>query len=225
MEDEREQGLHQDVLIQLLGRNETRHRRMTRLLGLALLLLTGALALLAAVVFGGQSSESQPMIHHPPYLPGLSLQQQPDSSNPSAMLTIPNGNKVNGNYLEWENASGRAFCRGGFTHFEGSLVVPRTGIYRVFLQVTYERNHSISCDEELTLRNSVFYFHDNYKKDKDILTSVDMVNNQKQWVKTLYTAGLFELHTGGWLRVNTSHPKLIVDRESRVFFGAELLPQ
>ncbi|XP_037339395.2 lymphotoxin-alpha-like isoform X1 [Pungitius pungitius] len=229
MEDGGELGLHRDALVQLLLRNETRHRRMARLLGLALLLLTGALALLTAVVFGGrarQSPESQPMIHPQTYSPGLSVQQKQDFSNPSAMLTAPLGNSVTRSYLEWEIEIGNAFCRGGFNYSKGRLVVPRRGIYRVFLQVTYEEKADFICNDTLRLTNTVFYFRDTYKKNVPLLTSVDTVNcSQKLWIKTLYTAGLFSLDAGGQLHVNSSHPELIDNRETNVFFGAELLPQ
>ncbi|XP_037339396.2 lymphotoxin-alpha-like isoform X2 [Pungitius pungitius] len=211
MEDGGELGLHRDALVQLLLRNETRHRRMARLLGLALLLLTGALALLTAVVFGGrarQSPESQPMIHPQTYSPA------------------PLGNSVTRSYLEWEIEIGNAFCRGGFNYSKGRLVVPRRGIYRVFLQVTYEEKADFICNDTLRLTNTVFYFRDTYKKNVPLLTSVDTVNcSQKLWIKTLYTAGLFSLDAGGQLHVNSSHPELIDNRETNVFFGAELLPQ
>lgn len=57
MEDDAERGAQRDALIQLLRRSETRHRRAARMLGLALLLLTGALALLTAAVFGGRARQ------------------------------------------------------------------------------------------------------------------------------------------------------------------------
>lgn len=128
-------------------------------------------------------------------------------------------------YLEWEFETGNAFHQGGFNYSEGSLVVPRSGIYRVFLQVTYERKYDPKCFEQ-KLTNSVVFFCDKYKSNRPLLTSTDSVGcSQNQWPKTLYTAGLFALDAGGQLRVQSSHPKFIVKSETGVFFGAELLPQ
>ncbi|XP_068590403.1 lymphotoxin-alpha-like [Cebidichthys violaceus] len=228
-----EAGLHrQDVLIELLRQKETRHRRTAQLLAVALiLLLSGALALLVPVVFGGrgqQRANSQPMMQPYKHSSGVSVeqQQQKDFKNPSAMLTAPKGDNVIGKYLEWESEDGNAFCHGGFNYSSGNLSVPRNGIYRVFLQITYESKDNLKCDDELRLTNSVFLIWDAYNINVPLLSSVDSVScSMEQWSKTLYTAGLFSLEANGRLRVKSSHPDLIVKSEYKVFFGAELLPQ
>lgn len=99
--------------------------------------------------------------------------------------------------------------------------MPQTGLYRVFLQITYEKNQD---DTELNLLNNVYYYSDDYPKDKCILSSVDTVMSDEQWRKSLYTSGMFELKANGVLRVTSSHPQLIVQNEHMVFFGAERLP-
>lgn len=43
------------------------------------------------------------------------------------------------------------------------------------------------------------------------------------WSKSLYTAGLFSLDAKSILRVKSSYPELIAEKEFQVFFGAELL--
>lgn len=130
-----------------------------------------------------------------------------------------------GEYLEWESKDGYAFCHGGFNYSGGNLVVPRNGIYRVFLQITFQSKRNLKCDE-LRLTNRVFIFRDTYAVDVPLLSSVDSVRcSMEPWSKSLYTAGLFFLEANSILRVKSSHPELIVKKEYQVFFGAELLPQ
>ncbi|XP_045891912.1 lymphotoxin-alpha-like [Micropterus dolomieu] len=228
-----EAGLHQqNALIQLLRQKETRLQRMARFLVAALLLLFSvALALLLTVLLGGRSHQSpdgQPKMQ-PHRLSSDTIikhQQLKDDKNPSAMLTAPKGKSNNGTYLEWESESGNAFCQGGFNYSNGDLVVPRNGIYRVFLQITYE-SKDLNCDHvNLKLHNKVFLIQDNYNVDVLLLSSVDTVICGKgQWSKSLYTAGLFSLEANSRLHVISSQPDLIVGNEHQVFFGAELLHQ
>ncbi|XP_031732643.1 lymphotoxin-alpha-like [Anarrhichthys ocellatus] len=229
-----EAGLHrQDMLIELLRQKETRHQRMAHLLAVTLLLLlSGALALLVPLVFGArgqQAPDSQPMLQPHMHSSGVSLkqEQQKDFKNPCAMLTAPRGNYGIGTYLEWESEVGLAFCHGGFNYSSGDLLVPRTGIYRVFLQITYEsKDDPNKCVDEPRLSNSVFFIRDAYNDNVVLLSSVDTLNcSIEQWSKTLYTAGLFSLEANGRLHVKSSHPGLIVKSQHKVFFGAELLPQ
>ncbi|KAM6944126.1 lymphotoxin-alpha-like [Lycodopsis pacificus] len=227
-----ETGLRrQDMLIELLRQKETRHQRMAQLLAVTLLLLSGALALLVTLVFGArgrQAPDSQPMLQPHSHSSGVRLkqEQQKDFKNPSAMLTAPIGNNDIGTYLEWESVTGNAFCHGGFNYSSGDLSVPRTGIYRVFLQITYESNDDLECDDQLRLTNSVFFITEAYNNSEPLLSSVDSVTcRMKQWSKTLYTAGLFSLQANGRLRVTSTNQNLIMKSEHKVFFGAELLPQ
>lgn len=141
--------------------------------------------------------------------------------------SAPEGDITEGDYLEWESDSGNAFCLGGFNYSSGNLVVPRSGIYRVFLQITYESTDDLKClGDELRLTNRVVFIRDTYDIDVPLLSSVDTVScSMEQWSKSLYTAGLFRLEANCRLRVTSSHPELIVKKEYQVFFGAELLPQ
>ncbi|XP_051278341.1 lymphotoxin-alpha [Dicentrarchus labrax] len=225
-------GLHrQHTMIQFLHQKVTGLQRMALFLAVVLLLLfTVALALLIVVVHGGRGHrlpESQPSSHSQ----DISVRQHQHEvfKNPSAMLTAPKGNITNGKYLEWETMDGNAFCHGGFNYSSGDLVVPRNGIYRVFLQITYERKEDHGCDhldDEIRLRNKVFVYRETYKQYMLLLSSVDTVScSMTQWTKSLYAAGLFSLEANCRLRVTSSHPQLIVPRESEMFFGAELLPQ
>ncbi|XP_035514843.1 lymphotoxin-alpha-like isoform X1 [Morone saxatilis] len=229
MEDDgcgKDAGLHrQHTMIQFLREKVTGLRRLALFLAVALLLLfTVALALLIVVVHGGP--ERQPISDSQDI--SARQHQHEDFKNPSAMLTAPTGNITNGEYLEWETMTGNTFCHGGFNYSNGVLVVPRNGIYRVFLQITYQRKGDPWCDhsDEMTLRNTVFVYRETYTKYMPLLSSVDTVScSMTKWTKSLYAAGLFSLEANCRLTVTSSHPQLIVQKESEMFFGAELLPQ
>nr|XP_020454829.1 lymphotoxin-alpha-like [Monopterus albus] len=141
------------------------------------------------------------------------------------MLTAPHGNITNGEYLEWESQGeeGHAHCR-GFNYSNGNLVVPVNGLYRVFLQITYESKTEYHCSvNELRLTNKVYKIWDGYNVDVPLLISVDTVScSTTQWSKSLYTEGLFSLNANTRLRVSSSCPELIVKKECQMFFGAEL---
>nr|XP_046241985.1 lymphotoxin-alpha [Scatophagus argus] len=209
--------------------NEARLQRMVQFLAVAILLLTSVvLALLVTVLLGGRTHEfpsSQPTAHPVSKPPGINFKQpQQQSNNPRAMLTAPTGSHTDGKYLQWESNDGHAFCHGGFNYSSGDLVVPRSGLYRVFLQITYESKDKHNCDE-LKLINKVFVFRDSYPHDVPLLSSVDTVSYTKPWSKSLYTDGLFFLEANCRLHVTSSCPDLIIKREYQVFFGAELMPQ
>ncbi|XP_068461056.1 lymphotoxin-alpha-like [Clinocottus analis] len=237
-----EAGLHrQDVLIRLLLRRESRQQRLAWGFAAGLLvLLTGSLALLVTQVLGGRGGHSQPVMQPDSHSSGVSSQQQDhhhhhhhhqqqqqqDLKNPRAMLTAPRGNIVKGNYLQWEKNDDLAFCHGGFNYSNGNLIVPRKGIYRVFLQITYESRDNPECVNELRLSNSVLSIRESYGDDERLLSSVDSVNcSMQQWRKSLYTAGLFSLAAGSSLRVTSLEHDSIVQSQSETFFGAELLSE
>lgn len=217
-----------------LRHRDTRARRMAHGAAAALLLLLlsflAAAVILLTVVRGGRDQQApDPPLQPDSYSTGISMeqQQQKDFKNPSAMLTAPRGNSTVGEYLAWESDDGAAFCHGGFSYSSGSLVVPRNGVYRVFLQITYESKGDFECpSDELRLHNTVFFIRDTYNKNVPLLSSVETVScSMEQWSKSLYTSGLFSLEANGRLSVKSLYPELIVKKEYQVFFGAELLPQ
>ncbi|XP_042344295.1 tumor necrosis factor-like [Plectropomus leopardus] len=229
-------GLQRRNTFQPLRQQERPPRRMARCLAVALLLMVSlavAVLVVVTVVQGGrgqQSPDTQPLMqpHSLSSGDGIEQQQQKDFKNPSVMLTAPRGNNTVGEYLAWESVLGNAFCNGGFIYSSGDLVVPRPGIYRVFLQITYENKHHFNCHgDELRLSNSVYVFQDTYQDDVRLLSSMETVScSMEQWSKSLYTAGLFYLEANSKLRVTALYPQLIANtKESQVFFGAELLPQ
>ncbi|KAM9859034.1 lymphotoxin-alpha [Aulostomus maculatus] len=203
------------------------------MLSVVLLLLSSAVvAVLTTVVSGGLSCRllyDQTAKSPDRNFNGIKDKQQKleDLRNPSAMLTAFRGNQANGKLLKWEDKFGNAHCEDGFKYSNGSLVLSRSGKYRVFLQITYESKANFSCHGHmLTLLNQVFVFREAYAVYTLLLSSVDTVNcNMTPWIKSLYTDGLFVLGANSILQVKSSQPKLISKSEYLAFFGAELLPQ
>ncbi|XP_034451753.1 lymphotoxin-alpha-like isoform X2 [Hippoglossus hippoglossus] len=212
-----DRGVHYQTTFTQLVRLKKKSRLLMAPISVVVLLLLTSAAVGLLLMFGLMK---QPDSHSS----GIHLKQQQiiNFTNPSAMLTV--GSNINSQYLKWESELGFAYCHGGFNYYNEKLVVPRDGIYRVFLQITYEGVDV--CLDDLRLSNNVFYIHDSYNDSVPLLSSVDTVNcSMKQWRKSIYTAGLFKLEANSRLHVTSSNHRLIVEDEKLVFFGAELLAQ
>ncbi|XP_060927970.1 lymphotoxin-alpha [Limanda limanda] len=218
---------HQTTFTQLVRLKMKDRQRMVPISVVVLLLLTSA-AVALLLMFGVSSCDHSPdgQLRKQPdsHSSGINLKQQQiiNVMNPCAMLTV--GSNINGKCLKWESELGVAHCHGGFNYYDGNLVVPRDGIYRVFLQITYESLDL--CLDDLRLSSNVLFLGDSYNESMPLLSSVDTVScSMKQWRKSIYTAGLFKLEANDRLYVTSSNPNLIVQDEHLVFFGAERLAQ
>ncbi|XP_061527066.1 lymphotoxin-alpha-like [Phycodurus eques] len=223
-----------NITEQLSHRNTRRRTPLLRLqrtncsVHLVICLLSTAVVVLALVVLRGgcpQSPDSQSVAHAGTLSSALSNHPQKDEDK-TAMLTAPIGSNTNGKYLLWESKYGNAHCHGGFHYSNGSLVVPRKGMYRVFLQITYESKADFKCEGDLKLAIMLYLFSDTYDSDLLLLSSIDTINcSTKQWSKSLHTGGMFFLEANSALRVTSAHTNLISSKQYLVFFGAELLSQ
>ncbi|KAM7416874.1 hypothetical protein PAMA_018786 [Pampus argenteus] len=154
-------------------------------------------------------------------------QRKKGDLNPSAMLTAvgPNITRTNVSHLEWDHHLGNAYTQGGFNYSGGVLVVPRDGIYNVYVQITYEGESTRCRENGIKLITNVFVFHDSYPKNKLLLSSFDTVScSLKHWIKSLHTDGSFELKANSKLWVSSSHSEFIVTTtQSSTFFGVDLM--
>lgn len=218
---------HQHAL--LPRRRETRLLRVAQLLVAGLLLLTaGSLALLFTAGLRGRCAAAQEQQVKEELngasLDGskhqmLKLQGGEEVEKPSAMLTAPH-TRTKGNRLNWESKIGDAFCRGGFRCSDRDMVVPKKGIYRVFLQITWLQE---SCSlAELDLSSEVIMFSDSYPADRVVLSMVDIVSCRKYLTKSLFASRFVKLDANTTLHVNATFSHLISKDEHQVFFGAEL---
>lgn len=228
---EAEAGLrcHSKHLVQL--RRETHRRRMAQFVAAALLLLLGGI-LAVFLTFRLEkpchsTAESPTPAEPDSQSSGLAekLVQRKDATAPppSAMLTAPMGNNVRGGYLLWEDKIGNAHVQGGFTYSNGSLTVPKEGLYRVFLQTSYEI-HDKECENVVNISDKVLLFDHRYPQNQNLLSAVDtVVCSRGVWKKSLFTSGLFKLVANVKLHATSNHPHLMLKNEHQVFFGAELV--
>ncbi|XP_053276852.1 tumor necrosis factor ligand superfamily member 15 [Pleuronectes platessa] len=210
-------AVHYQTTFTQLVRLKKKSRQIMAPISVVVLLLLTSAAVALLIMFGLMK---QPDSHSS----GINLEQQQiiKVKNPSAMLTV--GSNINGKCLKWESDLGLAHCHGGFNYDDGNLVVPRDGIYRVFLQITYQSLDL--CLDDLRLSSNVFFLGDSYNDSVLLLSTFDTVScSMKQWRKSIYTSGLFELEANDRLYVTSSNQNLIVEDENLVFFGAELLAQ
>uniref|UniRef100_A0A3Q2X979 THD domain-containing protein n=1 Tax=Hippocampus comes TaxID=109280 RepID=A0A3Q2X979_HIPCM len=209
---------------QLSQRNARRTSRLGQVgticaVHLSLFMLSTALLVLVLVVLRGGCSQSPASKVRSPL-----HKAQAKCCFSTVILLAPHDKKTVEEYLLWESVNGNAHLHGGFRYSNGSLVIPTKGLYRVFLQLTYESNTESKFD--LKLSNTVVLYHDSYPSDVTLLSSVDTVSHStKQWSKSLHTSGIFLMKANSRLRVKSANANLISSEEHLVFFGAELLSQ
>ncbi|XP_027890200.1 tumor necrosis factor ligand superfamily member 15-like [Xiphophorus couchianus] len=230
-EAEAEAGLRCQKSRHIQLQRERHRRRMAQFVAAALLLLLcGILAVFLTLRLETPcdcATDSQSKSESDSQSSGVAEKlQQPQSAQrlPSAMLTAPKGNITNGRYLLWQHTLGEAHIDGGFRYSNGSLMVPRKGLYRVFLQALYEIESS-DCDRTpfLVVSSWVYVFRQGDGKDRPLLTAVDTVACKQNVKKSLFTSGIFKLDTNDKLHVTSSHPDLMRKNEFQSFFGAQLV--
>ncbi|XP_029915652.1 tumor necrosis factor ligand superfamily member 15-like [Myripristis murdjan] len=228
---EEESLCRQQTLIELLRHKETQMQRLVRFLVTASLLLVPlvlAVVLMCVVGRSARSSDCQHMVHEGDHSSAVSgkQEQQKQPGNPSALVTAVSHRSTEKDVLEWEDKRGHAHLDGGFGYFDGNLVVPRDGNYKVYVQITYEKYDDFPCEEELRLFQWVYRFQQSYPDNVTLMSSVDTMScSMTRPKKSLYASAVFPLKAKDRLWVRSSHPELICHEEHQVFFGADLEPQ
>ncbi|KAL0979562.1 hypothetical protein UPYG_G00186590 [Umbra pygmaea] len=151
--------------------------------------------------------------------------------NPCAHLTAPSTfNNYESNYLKWEDQLGLAQLR-EFTYQDGDLIVPRDGMYKVYLQITFRMPGDFNCREDVfVISQTVKLFAMSYQKDTNLLTASDTVYCKTQtethyWETSPYISGVFKLEAGDKLRVwkDNMYQEMMLLEEDKTFFGAHLI--
>lgn len=215
-------------------RFQMRLQRTVRIIAVCLVLLLGmALATLALLLFGSpallrQSEQpAMPDALTAPEAVSEKLQSENDQSLPSARLTIKEDPSP-----EWQDAHGNAHRRGGMSYDSGNLRVPSTGLYRLYLQITFTFEHDNSninnsgmCDDDglLYLKITVERRSSSYNGFRPLLVSEDTMRCDQDWTRSMFTSGSFELDAQTQLRVTIQHRQLVKSQDTLSFFGAELI--
>ncbi|KAK7933396.1 hypothetical protein WMY93_004292 [Mugilogobius chulae] len=200
--------------------------RTTRVISVSMVLLVGmVLAILVLLLFGspaallhGKESENTPAF---PEAQRQKLQSDPDVPHPSALLTV-----VPTYYSELKSEHGNTHLKGGMIVSNGNLSLPIKGLYRIYLQVTFDfdsENYDICEDDMVMVNISVKRCSNSYKQFRVLLASMDTLRCSQDWSKSLITTGTFELEANTVLQVHINHNELVRKQDIYSFFGVELV--
>ncbi|NXC72810.1 TNF15 factor, partial [Anhinga anhinga] len=151
------------------------------------------------------------------------------AEKPRAHLTVKKQDLTNtvGSHLpilQWEDKRGLAFTKNNLNYSSNALVIPVSGDYYVYAQVTFR-----GPIETLTKTNSVTEIitkvTDSYPEPTQLLTGTKTLSEEKNsWFQPIYLGAVVSLEVGDKLMVNVSDIKLVdYTKEHKTFFGAFLL--
>uniref|UniRef100_A0A8B9G4Y3 Tumor necrosis factor ligand superfamily member 15 n=1 Tax=Amazona collaria TaxID=241587 RepID=A0A8B9G4Y3_9PSIT len=151
------------------------------------------------------------------------------AEKPRAHLTVKKQDVTNtvGNHmpiLQWEDKRGLAFTKNNLSYSSNSLVIPVSGDYYVYAQVTFRgpiESHSISN----SVTEIITKVTDSYPMPTELLTGTKTLSeNENKWCQPIYLGAVVSLEVGDRLMVNVSDIKLVdYTKEHITFFGAFLL--
>lgn len=124
--------------------------------------------------------------------------------------------------LQWEDKRGLAFTKNNLTYSSNALVIPVSGDYYVYAQVTFRGPTDTTSR---TVTEIITKVTDSYPEPTQLLTGTKTLSeNGNNWVQPIYLGAMVSLEVGDKLMVNVSDIKLVdYTTEHRTFFGAFLL--
>nr|XP_002720561.3 tumor necrosis factor ligand superfamily member 15 [Oryctolagus cuniculus] len=134
--------------------------------------------------------------------------------------------------LHWEHELGLAFTKNRMNYTNKFLVIPESGDYFVYSQVTFRGTTSecgvINQRRRQTKPDSIVVVitkvTDNYPEPAQLLTGTKSVCEMGNWFQPIYLGAMFSLEEGDKLMVNVSDVSLVdYTKEDKTFFGAFLL--
>uniref|UniRef100_A0A8B9EMX3 Tumor necrosis factor ligand superfamily member 15 n=1 Tax=Anser cygnoides TaxID=8845 RepID=A0A8B9EMX3_ANSCY len=153
----------------------------------------------------------------------------PSAEKPRAHLTVKKQDlsSTMGNHLpilQWEDKKGLAFTKNNLSYFSNSLVIPVSGDYYVYAQVTF-RGPIESSGKANSVTAIITKVTDSYPEPTQLLTSTKTLREEgNSWFQPIYLGAVVSLEVGDKLMVNVSNIKLVdYTKEHKTFFGAFLL--
>ncbi|TKC40125.1 hypothetical protein EI555_017096, partial [Monodon monoceros] len=135
--------------------------------------------------------------------------------------------------LHWEHELGLAFTKNRMNYTNKFLVIPESGDYFVYSQVTFRGTTSecgeISQGSRLSKPDSIIVVitkvTDSYPEPTQLLMGTKSVCEiGSNWFQPIYLGAMFFLNEGDKLMVNVSDISLVdYTKEDKTFFGAFLL--
>uniref|UniRef100_A0A8B9PVW5 Tumor necrosis factor ligand superfamily member 15 n=1 Tax=Apteryx owenii TaxID=8824 RepID=A0A8B9PVW5_APTOW len=153
----------------------------------------------------------------------------PAAEKPRAHLTVKRQDLANtmGNQLpilQWEDKRGLAFTKNNLSYFSNALVIPVSGDYYVYAQVTF-RGPIGSSSKTNSVTEIITKVTDSYPEPTQLLTGTKTLSEKGiNWFQPIYLGAVVSLEAGDKLMVNVSDIKLVdYTKEHKTFFGAFLL--
>ncbi|XP_051019088.1 tumor necrosis factor ligand superfamily member 15 [Acomys russatus] len=135
--------------------------------------------------------------------------------------------------LQWEHDLGLAFTKNRMNYSNKFLMIPESGDYFIYSQITFRGTTSecgdISQGKQPKKPDSITVvitkMADHYLQPIRLLTGTKSVCEiSSNWFQPLYLAAMFSLEEGDRLMVNVSDISLVdYTKEDKTFFGAFLL--
>ncbi|NXG72949.1 TNF15 factor, partial [Baryphthengus martii] len=151
------------------------------------------------------------------------------AEKPRAHLTVKKQDftKTVGNHLpilQWEDKRGLAFTKNNLSYSSNALVIPVSGDYYVYAQVTF-RGLIDSNSKTNSVTEIITKVTDSYPEPTQLLTGTKTLSeNGNNWFQPIYLGAVVSLEVGDKLMVNVSDIKLVdYTKEHKTFFGAFLL--
>ncbi|XP_029959492.1 tumor necrosis factor-like isoform X1 [Salarias fasciatus] len=135
------------------------------------------------------------------------------------------GGSGGGQRLRWRADQGQAFDQGGFRLWNGSVVVPRSGLYFVYSQASFR----VACGAgpvPVPLSHGVWRHSDSQGGGAPLMSAVRSAcrgpapADGRGWYDAVYLGGVFQLRRGDRLWTETNRPTLLETDDGRTFFGA-----
>ncbi|XP_028635862.1 tumor necrosis factor ligand superfamily member 15 isoform X1 [Grammomys surdaster] len=179
-----------------------------------------------------------PVISEPRSEPSIQPVYTPSRDKPRAHLTIRK--QTQGQHLEnqlsvlhWEHEVGLAFTKNWMNYTSKFLVIPESGAYFIYSQITF-RGTTSECGDIIRGRRPnkpdsitvvINKVADSYPEPAYLLTGTKSVCEiSSKWFQPLYLGAVLFLEEGDRLMVNVSDISLVdYTREDKTFFGAYLL--
>lgn len=126
--------------------------------------------------------------------------------------------------LQWEDKRGLAFTKNNLSYSSNALVIPVSGDYYVYAQVTF-RGPIESSTKPSSVTEIITKVTDSYPEPTQLLTGTKTLSeNSNGWFQPIYLGAVVSLEVGDKLMVNVSDIKLVdYTKEHKTFFGAFLL--
>uniref|UniRef100_A0A8C3JET5 Tumor necrosis factor ligand superfamily member 15 n=1 Tax=Calidris pygmaea TaxID=425635 RepID=A0A8C3JET5_9CHAR len=151
------------------------------------------------------------------------------AEKPRAHLTVKKQDIANtvGNHLpilQWEDKRGLAFTKNNLSYSSNALVIPVSGDYYVYAQVTF-RGPIEGSSKTNSVTEIITKVTESYPEPTQLLTGTKTLSEKgNSWFQPIYLGAVVSLEAGDKLMVNVSDIKLVdYTKEHKTFFGAFLL--